>query len=699
MNSKLMNSESINSGQISLQNFNQRKINLLPILIAQQLVLWPLYFYIPLWVSLLNSLVVLVVYFGCVKRRLIIPVWIKVIITLIAFAGVLFSFQKLAGRDAGVALIAIMYGLKILEIKSNRDVYVLMLLGFFILLAGFLFNQSPLIAIYQFIPVAAILNALTSINAISSSNKLVGTATSSNIKRLSKYLVLGLPLMIVLFVFFPRLSGPIWRMPGASTAASGISDTMSPGEISSLQLFDKVAFRVKFLDKTPQGHEMYWRTLVLDMFDGLTWSRHPSKNKRINTNNSISESGNLSLDSSGINKSFEYDISLEKTNQRWLTMLDRPVETPKTARLFDDYAVQVRYRLTDRTRYSGRSQTNLLLNKQLTEVDKEHHTVLPESGNLRSLSWAKQERQKYKSDREYILGLLSIINRQEYFYTLTPPIMQRDTVDSFWFDEKKGFCEHYSGAFVFLARAAGIPARVIIGYQGAEKNPLSDYWIVRYANAHAWTEVWLEGEGWVRVDPTAAIASHRIEESLQQDYFQRESLFSDFGFDAVDLDDLGLMKQFQYWMDQANTGWNDWILDYSNASQRRVFDGLGLEKLTSQQISLFMIAILAVFLSLISFKWIKRPSSSDLLELAFERLNAQLVKYDIVISETQGVYELIKELESPNQKVKNIRSESLAEVVKLLRYYLFLRYANQQISQRQQKDFIRQVKALKIRTN
>jgi len=684
----------MNSGQVSLQNFNQRKINLLPILIAQQLVLWPLYFFIPLWISLLNSIVVLVVYFACVKDRLTIPVWIKVIITLIAFAGVVFSFQRLTGRDAGVALIAIMYGLKILEIKSHRDVYVLMLLGFFILLAGFLFNQSPLIAIYQFIPVVAILNALTSINSISVSTKLFSVSRFQDIKRLSKYMLLALPLMIVLFVFFPRLSGPIWKMPGSSTAYTGISDTMTPGEISSLQLDEAVAFRVKFQGDVPEGHQMYWRTLVLDTFDGLTWSRNGARS--IESSPLFKTKGKAFFRDVNL---FEYDVSLEKTNQKWLTLLDRPVDIPINSKLFNDYSSRVKHRITERIRYSGKSNVNLILDRQLSVADRNYLTLLPNGRNLRSLQWAIERRTKLGSDRKYIMYLLRLINQEEYHYTFNPPIMKKDIVDSFWFDEKKGFCEHYSGAFVFLARAAGIPARVVIGYQGAEKNPLSDYWIVRYANAHAWTEVWLEGEGWVRVDPTAAIASHRIEESLQQDYFQRESLFSDFGFDAVDLDELGLLKQFQYWMDQANTGWNDWILDYNNASQRRVFEGLGLEKLTNQQISIFMIAILAIFLTLISFKWIKQRGSSEPIELAFERLNAQLAKYRIGVDQTQGVQQLLKELESSNQNTEIIRPESLEEVVKLLKNYLFLRYGCQQISQRQQKDFIRRVKALKIRTN
>ena len=196
------------------------------------------------------------------------------------------------------------------------------------------------------------------------------------------------------------------------------------------------------------------RTLVLDMFDGLTWSRHPSKNKPISLPApNIVEASGKSTGSVLIDKQFEYDISLEKTNQRWLTLLDRPTKIPQMARLFDDYTVQVRYRLTDRTRYTGKSQTNLVLNKQLTQADIEHHIALPKSGNPRAREWAQKERQKFDSDRDYIVGLLTVINRQEYFYTLNPPIMQKDTVDSFWFDEKKGFCEHYSGAFVFLARA------------------------------------------------------------------------------------------------------------------------------------------------------------------------------------------------------------------------------------------------------
>ena len=660
--------------QISLSDYNQRKIELLPILMAQQLVLLPLYFFIPIWITFLNLIVVVVVYLADVHRKFSIHPRIKNIITLIAVAGILLSFQRLTGRDAGVALIATMYGLKILEIKSQRDVYILMLLGFFILLAGFLFNQSPGIAIYQFIPVAAILNALISIHSLTSSSETITSGLSSkdhtisilhlsfkaSIRQLLKYLVLSIPLMIILFVFFPRLAGPIWRMPGGSSGTSGISDTMTPGEISSLQLDEKIAFRVKFEGAPPRGSEMYWRTLVLDDFDGLTWSREKNNKEQGITSfaqayKSKNSNNKIENDYEKLQGFYRYDISLEKTQLRWLTFLDRPVDLPKHSRLFSDYSVQISHRLVDRTRYKAESIVGLHLDTQLSVSQRQKNTQIPENGNSRSIKWAKQQRQLFSSDRAFIESILLRINQQEYFYTFTPPIMQRNIVDSFWFDEQKGFCEHYAGALVFLARAANVPARVVVGYQGAEKNPLSDYWIVRYADAHAWTEIWFEGEGWVRVDPTAAIAPHRIEEKLQTDYSQRDSLFGDFGFDTVDLNDIGWSKQFEYWMDQANTGWNDWILDYSQDSQRKLFDGLGLKNLTGQQIAILMIAMLAAFLTLVSYRWVKNKNPVDPIQASLNILIRKLNRRGIELQPNQGINALIGEIQRNSNTIQRSR--------------------------------------------
>jgi transglutaminase-like putative cysteine protease len=697
---------------VTLQQYQDRPLNILPVLIAQQLALLPLYFYIPLWISAISLVVTGTVYVAQIKGQWAIPTWLKVAITVAVAAGVLLSFQRLSGRDAGVALIAVMYALKIIEVKSHRDIYVLMNLGFFIVLAGFLFNQSPLIAAYQFLPVAAILNALTANHSLTQTNRVMHRSFGQTVRQLSKYLVLALPLMVVLFIFFPRLSGPIWKMPGGSSATSGISDTMSPGAISNLQLFDKVAFRVKFDGEAPMGNDLYWRTLVLDEFDGLTWSRHFSRfekpiKSQFDLQKQAKENSNETLDDDRAYQYgpdfFRYDISLEATKHRWLTLLDTPVDIPKRARLFSDYSARLDHRLIDRTRYSGVSNIRLPLDLDLSDSDRNKMTKIPLQGNPRAKQWAIEARAASVDDRDYIMSVLKRINRQEYFYTLSPPIMQQDIIDSFWFDEQMGFCEHYAGTLVYLARAAGVPARVVVGYQGAEKNPLSDYWIVRYANAHAWTEVWFSGEGWVRIDPTSAIAPHRVEQQLQLDYNQRDSLFDDFAFGAVDLADIGWYKEFQYWMDKANTGWNDWVLDYSQGSQRKLFKGLGLENFSAKQVTFLMISILAVFLLVMGFKWVKQTKRIDPIEQSFDIITRKLNKAKFQIGSKTGVSAFLRDLSLNDEQraasstTPELTPASLESLKRVLERYVFLRYKTNKITEKQQKDFRRQVKALRIR--
>lgn len=676
------------SNQVSFQEYQEQKITLLPILLAQQLVLLPLYFFIPKWIVVLNLFVAGIVYFGLIARNWQIPTWLKVVMTVIATAGVLMTFHRLAGRDAGVALISIMYGLKILEVQKRRDVYVLMLLGFFVLLAGFLFNQSPLIAIYQIIPIAAIFNALTSIHSLTKTSDIIARDFQASWKRQVKYLVLAIPIMVILFVFFPRLSGPIWKMPGGSKATSGLSDSMSPGAFSSLQLFEEIAFRVKFIGEVPNASEMYWRTMVFDDFDGLSWTLNE-------TSSQILSETNLAKNEASQSAKFSYEISLEKTSQRWLTVLDKPISLPRVARLYNNYTAQVPYRITERLRYKAKSDIYQTIDKNKTKKQLKEFLQLPNEGNPDSRSWAVQERKKYPSDKEFILSILSTINQQEYFYSLNPPIMRRDTVDSFWLEERNGFCEHYAGALVFLARAASIPARVVVGYQGAEENTLSDYWIVRYANAHAWTEVWFEGEGWQRIDPTAAIAQHRIEEQLQTDYRQRDSLFDDFGFKALDIEDIGIFKQLEFWMDKANTNWNDWVLDYGRDKQLDLFKGLGLSKLNSTQILVLMIFSVGLFLLWVSVSWLKNKPRVDLLEGALRSLFLKLAKQDILVADNQGINSLIINLNGNNK----IDFQSKKQIVELCNQYLLLRYNSNTCTDKQQKDFLNKVKALKIRSH
>jgi len=660
---------------LSQRAFASQPLPMVAVVLAQQSVLLPLYFFIPLWISVLNTLCAISVVAASRFRQLQMKRWLKLLITLSAIAGVLVTFHRFAGRDAGVALIAVMYGLKILETTRIRDANLLLSLGFFILLAGFLFTQKPWIAFYQLLPIVLILNALVAINRIGLGNRN-SFSISTIFKDFSRYLILALPIMLILFVFFPRLGGPIWRMPGTTSASSGISDSMSPGAISDLQLFDKVAMRVKFTGEAPNTNQMYWRAIVLDEFDGLNWTRGGV--------GPIDDPADLSQDS----PVYDYAVTLERTQLRFLVTLDRPVKTPRQGQLLQDFVTYSSFRILDRTRYSASSSLTHSLDTPLTTQQRLTYTRLPKSGNRRSRSWAEDRRQLFNSDLDYIQDLLLYINRQEYFYTLQPPIMDEDIVDSFWLDYQRGFCEHYAGALVFLARAAGIPARVVVGYQGAEKNPLSDYWIVRYADAHAWTEIWIEGRGWMRVDPTSAIATHRVEASLLDEYRQRDSLFDEFDF--VQLDNLGWGKQVEYWMDQFNDRWNDWVLDYNNQSQRNLFENWGLKGISSYQMVVVMLLLTAVIVLFSSVRWFHQRKSQDPLAAAFERVLKKMGKRAIIKYDSSLGPQQVKQLLSRNGLIKN------RALIAYVDEYIRLRYRQLDPSPSHIRRFIRHSRRLHI---
>ena len=418
------------------------------------------------------------------------------------------------------------------------------------------------------------------------------------------------------------------------------------------------------------------QAVVLDAFDGLTWSRLgrlPVKKKPELNNNEAA---------------YNYSITLEPTKQNYLVALDRPLATPDNARLIDDYVTYSKYRIIDRTRYKGFSSPALLLNTPLTQSDRKRYTQLPARGNNASRDWAKLERASSDSARTFIDKILNNINQQEYFYTLTPGVMDEQLIDSFWLDKRKGFCEHYASALVFLARAADIPARVVIGYQGGEKNPLSDYWIVRNADAHAWTEIWFEDAGWTRVDPTAAIARHRIEESLLSDYSQRDSLFADF--DIVDIDELGLLKQMQYWLDQVNSDWNDWILDFNGQRQRQLFSNWGLKGVSAHQLMLAAISLIALMLAFTSSQWLQQRNKQDPVARAFAALVKRLGDKGLIMDVKQpGPQWLISQLEK--RKVQGNETFSKQASINALKDYLRYRYAAKALSKSEVASLVRRL--------
>jgi transglutaminase-like putative cysteine protease len=673
------------SYSINQNVFEQRDVELLTLVIAQQLVLLPLYFFVPAWILGVNSVALLTLWLFRGKNSPKLLKSIKLLLVIVSIVAIFVTYQTISGRTAGVALIAVMYGLKILEIKQKKQATTFLSLSFFILAMGFLFTQKPWIMFYQVIPVVAILNALVNLNSLEKMPSGLKSYQSflHVLKTFSIYLLFALPVMMLLFLFFPRLDSPLWRMPGMKQGISGVSETMSPGEIGDLQQSDEIAFRVKFDKNTPDTSDMYWRVLTLDRFDGFTWSRgnFPLLNKTSLSSSSADEKVNV----------VSYTLSLEPTKLNYLVSLERFLEVSKSGKIFEDYVIKIDRKITDRLRYSGRSIPGVSIKEKLSDSEREHHLKLPDTGNARLRQWAKTRRHLVNTNQAFIQLLLKEINQKEYFYTLQPPIMDEDTQDSFWLDHKKGFCEHYASALVFMARAVGIPARVVVGYQGGDKNPLSDYWIVRHSNAHAWTEVWFESKGWVRVDPTSAIASHRIEESLLNDYAYRDSLFDDFDFVQIESPDL--IRKMSYWVDGFNHRWNNWVINYNRQQQLKNLSDWGLSGFKLSNIMIAIIVALLFLVILAAYVRVNRREKKTLLAEAFLLLEQKLERSHFVLVEKNKGPEHLK-----GQLIEK-HADKLDKVIGLIDKYIELTYRSKRPDKSQVEDFVKQVKQLSLPVN
>src|SRR5262245_49059839 len=422
--------------------------------------------------------------------------WVLLPLAVIGTAAVLLSYGPHLGRDASVALLAVMFALKVLELKTLRDATVAVCLGFFLIVTNFLYSQSIATALYMLAAMAwftAILIALEDrMRSLTLQQRLGGAAT---------LMLHGAPLMLALFVLFPRVQGPIFGLPQAtSTGVTGLSDSMSPGSLSQLGLSDEVAFRVEFRARPPAPQGLYWRGPVLWDFDGRTW-----------TAASPASIGAGTVHHEAAQAAVSYTVTLEPHYARWVFALEVPVAAPMGAVLTDDYQLLSLRPIRNRLRYDAASHLGYHYGTDERPELLRRALRLPSGYNPRSIQLAREIRQRSAADADVVTNALEVFRSQPFFYTLVPPELGRDSVDEFRFATRRGFCEHYASAFVFLMRAAGVPARVVTGYQGGEINPLGDYMIVRQSEAHAWAEVWLSGQGWVRVDPTAAVSPARIQ--------------------------------------------------------------------------------------------------------------------------------------------------------------------------------------------
>jgi protein-glutamine gamma-glutamyltransferase len=602
---------------------------------------------LPLWV--LGIVVACgIIRLGLARRgRGALPGRMLFVIAVLVVPLLLVRFHTFNGLVGGTALLSVTAGLKLLETRTQRDIYIITLIIYFVSLAALLEGDSFWLLAYL-IGVCWLTTA--TLLRLTSSGPAPGWRRS--LRYGGRVLAQALPLALVFWLLFPRFAQPLWRIPNDSqTAVSGLSDTMSPGDITQLALSDEVAFRVRFESATPPNRERYWRGPVLDVFDGHTWSRSPSSQ------------GAPALKPLG--PSYKYTVMMEPHQHRWIFMLDWPSSwnLPR-AELSSDYTLMQYEPLSRPVDVVGASYTQVEATAPLNARTRSRDLRLPVERNPRTKALAQELRSSHADDMEFIQAVLAMFTQQPFFYTLTPPKLSDDSVDEFLFNTKRGFCGHYASAFAALARAAGIPARVVTGYQGGTLNPYGDYWILRQSDAHAWTEVWIEGRGWVRIDPTAAIAPERVERGLADVASADESIASPWQSRTRWFS--GLRLRF----DAVKEIWRERILDFDQDSQRKLLEFLKIPEPDGQK----LVMVLAIAMSLVLgwLTWQVRrelsPRSKDETARAYARLCAKLAAAGIARMPHEGA-------EAYALRVAQLRPDLAGSVTNLCRQYSFLRYA------------------------
>ncbi len=526
---------------------------------------WPLWGHILTWNAIAGA--------GLVVARMALPPqwrtltrhgrWLLPLLALAGALGIRSNLGYFLARDPCVEFLYFLVGIKFIESRTTRDGTLLICLALFLSLTQFFYLQTIVSALSMAPVLLALGGALAAMRggAVAAASDWRG-----ELKATTRLIVQGIPLALLVFVLFPRLAGPLWGTPTEAGARSGLSDSMSPGSISELSLSDAVAFRVDFKSSPPIPALRYWRGPVLSRFDGREWRTL----YKILPGKFVPRQPNP----------IEYTVTLEPHGKLWLFALEQPSALPRSptgnplaegatdmAYLTYDQQLVARFPVAQAIRYVQRS--SLRDAYPAADENLRESLQLPAS-NPRTLAFAREMRQRFDSDRAYVAAVLRWFRDEPFVYTLAPPLIDREPVDGFLFDSRRGFCEHYAGAFTVLLRAAGIPARVVTGYQGGEMNPEGDYMIVRQSDAHAWTEALLDGQ-WQRFDPTAAVAPSRIERGLGA------ALPPGEGVPYFAQLEMTWLKSLRLQWDAVNYQWQRGVVGFNLERQRDLMRDFGFE--------------------------------------------------------------------------------------------------------------------------
>lgn len=503
----------------------------------------------------------------------------------LAVAGTLGTYRSLAGSEAGVTLLVLLLALKTLELRARRDAFVVFFLGFFTVLTQFLNSQSLGTAAYMLVAMLGLLTALVSAQLAGSARPLRVAARTA-----ARMATLGLPLMALLFVLFPRIE-PLWAVgEGPPRARSGLSATVSVGSMAELALDDSVVLRLRFETPPALGSALYFRGPVLSRFDGRQWL--PSGEAT-----ALEAPTPDALQTQGA--PLRYEVTLEPNSHPWLLVLDATPDAPR--------APDLRARATPDLQWTGDTGANTLRRYQAQSFlqfqygprqwrpELSAYTALPSGGNPQTLAWAAELRATAAlanaDARSLNAAVLKRLASGQYGYTLSPGIYGEHTADEFWFNRKAGFCEHIASAYVVLMRAMGVPARLVTGYQGAQRNAIDGYWTVRQSDAHAWAEIWQAGQGWMRVDPTVAVSPWRLDTDTR--------LAAPSGPVAQLLGRVGpgVWGTMRTAWDAVNNQWNQSVLNFGKGAQIALLKRIGIDALNGEDLTSVLSYALAAVLA------------------------------------------------------------------------------------------------------
>ncbi len=545
------------------------------VLITQVVVILPHAAHLPAWligfalISIIAQLPVIKAKFKRSVQRKRFYQGMQMLGFLLGLLGLWLTYNTAFGLDMGVAFLVLCLVSKLWELYKRRDAYVVLNLSLFVLAALFLMDQGLLTTLEVIVGVLAILLAFIALN--DDSNR-VG---DGRMRTLGVLAISALPLLIVLFLFFPRLP-PLWSVKlSGQSAMTGVSDSMSPGDFANLGQSTELAFRVEFDNVRPAQSDLYWRGLVFSDFDGITWRRNPLKQQQQWQWETNRQSPQWLIDALATAEDKDklapmtYQVILEPTQQRWLFGLDYPFAQQQKISMTPDFTLLKDQPVTQQLRYNVLRYAPMRIDPVLSTTDQAINLALPAQGNPKSRALARQLFRESGSDpQRYMSAIQRWINQGEFRYTLAPPKLNQNRIDGFLFDTKAGFCEHYSSSFTFMLRAAGIPARVITGYQGGELSNSGNVWEVRQMDAHAWTEVWLEGQGWVRVDPTAFVAPERIEQGMDaMTQTQGAAMFGNGTRAQISYQQYQMLQTLRRLSDQASYYWQKDIVGYDQDKQ------------------------------------------------------------------------------------------------------------------------------------